>query len=80
VIARVLHLDVLPAVTSLEEIFPLTEDTIAVADFGEAATYNSDESQSYQFENERIFRPMRQLYGLVRGVSAAVVHRTGFFG
>lgn len=80
VIARVLHLDVLPAVTSLEEIFPLTEDTIAVADFGEAATYRSDESQNYQFENERIFRPMRQLYGLVRRVSAAVVHRTGFFG
>jgi phosphoenolpyruvate carboxylase len=80
VIARVLHLDVLPAMTSLEEIFPLTEDTIAVADFGEAATYRSDESQNYQFENERIFRPMRQLYGLVRRVSAAVVHRTGFFG
>ncbi|MBW8725608.1 MAG: phosphoenolpyruvate carboxylase [Inquilinus limosus] len=80
VIARVLHLDVLPAVQSLEEIFPLTEDTIAVADFGEAATYRSDESQNYQFENERIFRPMRQIYGLVRRVSAAVVHRTGFFG
>ncbi|MGK9165320.1 phosphoenolpyruvate carboxylase [Inquilinus limosus] len=80
VIARILHLDVLSAVQSLEEIFPLTEDTIAVADFGEAATYRSDESQNYQFENERIFRPMRQLYGLLRRVSAAVVHRTGFFG
>ncbi|KGM32603.1 phosphoenolpyruvate carboxylase, partial [Inquilinus limosus] len=80
VIARILHLDVLPAVQSLEEIFPLTEDTIAVTDFGEAATYRSDESQNYQFENERIFRPMRQIYGLLRRVSAAVVHRTGFFG
>ena len=80
VIARILHLDVLSAVQSLEEIFPLTEDTIAVADFGEAATYRSDESQNYQFENERIFRPMRQLYSLVRRVSAAVVHRVGFFG
>ncbi|MGK9231217.1 phosphoenolpyruvate carboxylase [Inquilinus limosus] len=80
VIARILHLDVLSAVQSLEEIFPLTEDTIAVADFGEAATYRSDESQNYQFENERIFRPMRQLYGLLRRVSAAVVHRVGFFG
>ena len=80
VVARILHLDVPSAVASLEEIFPLTEDTIAIADFGEAATYRSDESQNYQFENERIFRPMRQLHGLIRRVSAAVVHRTGFFG
>lgn len=79
-VLRLLHLDV-PAVASLlEEIFPLAEDAVAVADFGEPATYQPDDSFSYQVENRSLFRPMRQLYRLIQRLSTATAHRTGFFG
>ncbi|MGP1397870.1 MAG: phosphoenolpyruvate carboxylase [Inquilinaceae bacterium] len=80
IVARLLHLDVPDTVALLEEVFPLLEDTVTLEDFGEPADYASDESQSYRYENERIFRPMLGLYTLIRRVSTAVAHRAGFFG
>ena len=77
---RVLHLDIPTAVSQLERIFPATTDTAVTGDFGERATYVSDESQNYQRENEDIFKPMSGLYELMRRVSIGVVHRIGFFG
>jgi phosphoenolpyruvate carboxylase len=77
---RVLHLDIPTAVSQLERIFPATTDTAVTGDFGERATYASDESQNYQRENEDIFTPMNGLYELMRRVSIGVVHRIGFFG
>ena len=79
-INRVLHLDIPAAVETLEEIFPVTHDPVALDDFGEPATYLSDDSQSYQFENEALFKPMEGLFALIRRVSTATAHRTGFFG
>jgi phosphoenolpyruvate carboxylase len=79
-IARVLHLDAPSAVDLLEEIFPLTEDQLSAEEWGEPATYRSEEGQSYRIEHETIFRPMRRLHHLVCRISSAVVHRTGFFG
>ena len=79
-VARLLHLDVLPALVALEDIFPRTEPPANDEDFGEPADYRSDDSQSYQFENERIFQPMHGLHTLIRRISTAVAHRVGFFG
>ena len=78
--ARLLLLDVPPVVRLLEEIFPLTPEETAPEDFGESADYVSDEAQSYLFENEQLFRPMEALHRLALRISAAVAHRTGFFG
>ena len=79
-VGRVLHLDIPAAVELLEEIFPITHDPVALDDFGEPATYLSDDSQSYQFENEVLFQPMQGLFALIRRISTANAHRTGFFG
>jgi phosphoenolpyruvate carboxylase len=79
-VSKLLHLDVLPALSALEEIFPRTEPPSCAEDFGEPADYRSDDSQSYQFENDRIFHPMRGLFTLVRRISTAIGHRVGFFG
>ena len=79
-IARLLHLDVPGVVSLLEEIFPETESTADLEDFGEPTDYRSDDSQSYHYENEQLFKPMRGLYRLVQRVSTAVAHRVGFFG
>lgn len=80
VISRLLHLDVPGAIEVLEEVFPITHDRVSLDDFGEPATYLSDDSQSYQFENEALFQPMKGLYELIRRISTANAHRTGFFG
>lgn len=80
VIARVLHLDVETAVAQLERIFPATADLMLDGDFGEPATYVSDEGQNYRLENEKIFQPMKNLYEIARRISVGLVHRIGFFG
>ncbi|MEQ9813538.1 MAG: phosphoenolpyruvate carboxylase [Azospirillaceae bacterium] len=79
-VAHLIHLDVDSVVDMLEEIFPTEASTLDMDDFGEQATYRSDEDQSYRFENEYIFKPMRGLYRIIRRVSTATAHRTGFFG
>ena len=80
VIQRVLHLDIPIAVEQLRHIFPAEVDDAFVGDFGEKATYVSDEVKNYRQENERIFGPMTNLYELLRRCSVALVHRIGFFG
>jgi len=77
---RLLHLEVDSACAVLEEIFPLTEQTLDVSAFGEPADLLPDQAASYRFENENLFRPMEGLYDLVRRISTAVAHRIGFFG
>ncbi len=79
-IAYILHLDIQTVTEILEEIFPETETTVHPDEYGEPADYQSDDSQSYHFENETIFRPMRGTYRLVRRISTAVAHCAGFFG
>lgn len=79
-IALILHLDIQNVAEILEEIFPETETAVHPDEYGEPASYQSDDSQSYHFENEMIFRPMRGTYRLVRRISTAVGHCAGFFG
>jgi phosphoenolpyruvate carboxylase len=77
---RILQLDVASAVAALKRIFPATGDAIGQGDWGEPASYVSDESQDYRRENVVIFEPMLALYELVRRCSSAIAHRIGFIG
>ncbi|HYC01751.1 MAG TPA: phosphoenolpyruvate carboxylase [Azospirillaceae bacterium] len=79
-VARLLQLDVPWALDLLARIFPAVGDGAPAGDFGEKATYVSDATQTYAQENERIFRPMGELYELVRRTGTAVTQRIGFFG
>lgn len=80
VLHRILHLDVMPTVAMLETIFPETPDRMPDGDYGEPASYVTDDSQNYHQENERLFRPMIDLYELIARTGTAMVQRIGFFG
>ncbi|WP_051330413.1 phosphoenolpyruvate carboxylase [Niveispirillum irakense] len=79
-VTRLLHLDVPWALEQLGRIFPARNETPVDEGFGEVATYVSDESQDYSQENQHIFRPIAQLYELIRRTGNAVSQRIGFFG
>ncbi len=77
---RVLQLDIPAAVSQLRRIFPATPETSIDTDFGEQATYVSDDSQTYQRENDLIFTPMLNLYDLIPRISIAIIHYIGALG
>ncbi len=79
-VQRLMHLDVPWALELLTRIFPARGDATPTGDYGEPATYVSDESQDYSQENARIFRPLASLYELVRRTGNALTQRIGFFG
>lgn len=79
-IGRILHLDIETAVRMLSTIFPKVDSPDDADDFGEPATYRSDENQSYEQEHARIFQPMARLYELVRRAGAGIVHTVGALG
>jgi phosphoenolpyruvate carboxylase len=79
-IARLIQLDVESALAKLNEIFPFTFETAEDEDFGEPATYRSADTQSYVQLHAEIFRPLGQLYTLIRRISAAVTHNVGAHG
>jgi phosphoenolpyruvate carboxylase len=80
VVANLLGLDVIPAVEVLEKIFPRFGDERITDDFGEPATYRSDETLSYGQEHEQIFQPARRIYELIRRVSSGIIHIVGAVG
>ena len=73
-------LKVLPAVDTLATIFPRLGDVRLGDDFGEPATYRSDETLGYDQEHEQIFVPLRRLYETMRRVSSGVSHIIGALG
>ncbi len=79
-IARLIQLDVETALAKLAEIFPITELDNEALDFGEPATYESAENQSYGQEHAQIFQPIGRLYTLIRRIGSAVVHNVGALG
>ncbi|MCB2055374.1 MAG: phosphoenolpyruvate carboxylase [Geminicoccaceae bacterium] len=78
-IARMVRLDIGPALELLREVFPLTERGEEL-DFGETATYRSGENQSYAQEHALIFRPIAAHYDLVRRISSGIIHHIGALG
>jgi phosphoenolpyruvate carboxylase len=80
ILQRVLQLNIPGAVSDLRRIFPATPEAAPDMDFGEPATYVSDDSQSYQRENDQIFTPMLKLYDLIPRISIAIIHYIGALG
>ena len=79
-VGRLVQLDVEPAIDLLRQIFPVTEPQPQVRDFGVAATYQSEESQSYAREHASIFIPILRLYAQIRRIGSAVVHHLSAVG
>jgi phosphoenolpyruvate carboxylase len=79
-IARLIQLDVEAAVAKLGEIFPIVDPSGFDDDFGEPATYESAESQSYGQEHAQIFAPIAKLYTLIRRIGVAIIHNVGTLG
>ena len=79
-IARLIQLDVEAAIARLGEIFPMVDLAGVDDDFGEPATYQSAETQSYGQEHAQIFEPITRLYTLIRRIGVAVIHNVGTIG
>jgi len=76
--ARLLRLDVIATLDLLAEVFPRDSGALAKRDFGEPPGPGAH--TSYAGEHERIFEPMRRLFGLTREITAALSHEVGAFG
>jgi phosphoenolpyruvate carboxylase len=79
-IARLIQLDVEPALADLAAIFPIVEEEDDALDFGEPPTYEGAGYQSYRQEHTEIFQPIARIYGLIRRINSAVVHNVGALG
>jgi phosphoenolpyruvate carboxylase len=77
-IARLLQLDVPPALDMLGQIFPAAPDPATGLDFGEPAAPR--EGASYAAEHAAILAPMARCFAMVRECSAVVSHEVGAFG
>ncbi|WP_169352798.1 phosphoenolpyruvate carboxylase [Thermodesulfatator atlanticus] len=80
IIERILHLDVESAVKVLKQIFPLLEPGALSDDFGEKATYQTEDQLGYWQEHQNIFNPLESLYRLVKRITGGVTHIIGAFG
>ena len=80
VFMQILQLSVPEAVDSLKRIFPAHETEAGDGDFGEPATYRTEDAQNYEAETETIFDPLLALHELMRRISTAVAYRMGFIG
>lgn len=80
--ARVLHLDLEPVLDFLADVFPARPDADAptALDFGEPATYRGGVGQTYEAEHERLFRPMRGYFELIRRIGTAITYQIGAVG
>jgi phosphoenolpyruvate carboxylase len=77
-VARILQLDVEPALALLEEVFPVAADPAAGLNFHEPGPPR--EGLTYAREHAEILGPLRRLFALVRGCGAAITHEVGAFG
>ncbi len=80
IIERILHLDVETAVGILKKIFPLLESLEETQDFGEQATYQTEQYLGYFQEHKNIFKPLEALYRLIQRISGGNTHIIGAFG
>lgn len=79
-ISKIFHLEIDDAMRKLLAIFPKVEQLRFEGDFGEAATYVGDWSQTYEREHQATFGPIAGLYTLVRRLSSGIIHTIGAMG
>ena len=77
-VARLLRLDVPAALVILAEVFPASADPAVDRDFAEPRGERA--SVSYRREHETIFRPLGEVFSLLREIGTAVTHSVGAFG
>ena len=80
ILERIFHLDVETAVKTLKNIFPLLENPAESKDFGEEATYHTEQYMGYLKEHEEIFNPLSALFKIMRRISGGITHLVGSFG
>ncbi len=80
VFLQILQLNVPDAVESLKRVFPAHEADSASQDFGEAASYDSEDAQNYEHETRVIFEPLLSIYELMRRISTAIAYEIGCIG
>ncbi|MBV1836529.1 phosphoenolpyruvate carboxylase [Acetobacter estunensis] len=74
---RILCLEIPSVLRELDAVFPLAGSKPDL-DFHEPAGPQAD--NSYRQEHEEIFRPMREMFQIMREISVAIVHGVGAFG
>ena len=77
-VIRLLRLDVPAALVILAEVFPAAADPAADRDFHEARGDRA--AVSYEREHQAIFRPLAEMFALVREIGTAITHQVGAFG
>ena len=80
VINELLNLDVEHALGVLRKAFPVSGVSAGAKEFGEKATYRTDEDHGYEKEHRELFKPLEDYYDLVRRISSAVAHMSGAVG
>ena len=75
---QMLRLDVTAALEHLTLIFPLAPDQSSQLDFHEPRAQQTGDA--YAREHEEIFRPIAELFALVRELGTAIMHEVGAFG
>lgn len=76
--ARILRLDIPPALRLLGDVFPSTPDPAADLDYAEPRAPHA--SAAYAREHAEIFAPMGRLFATVREISTAISHEVGALG
>ena len=77
---RLLRLDTPAVLEKLREYFPQRAEAASTCDYGEASTYAQADAQGYRRENEAVFEPLEQLFGLMLQISTAVTYEAGACG
>jgi len=78
-LSKILCLDIPSALKDLERVFPNATMTELDIDFHEPHGPRQG-GQAYAREHETIFKPMSEMFALVREISVAVMHSVGAFG
>ena len=77
-VERLLRLDVPAALVILGEVFPAAVDPAADRDFVEPRGDRA--SVSYRREHEAVFKPLAEVFSLLREIGTAVTHSVGAYG
>ena len=75
---QMLRLDIPASLAHLARIFPLAPDHSSQLDFHEPRAPQS--GAAYAREHDEIFRPIAELFALVRELGTAIMHEVGAFG
>ncbi len=75
---QMLRLEVPAALAQLSRIFPAAPDHASHLDFHEPRA--RQQGEAYAREHEEIFRPISDMFDLVREIGTAIMHEVGAFG